>query len=203
MQFIVVKCFPMAISHKTTKTLYNYMMRQSTLERVQNYPYLGVTISDDLSWTNHVNKVKSRANRTLCMLRRNLWSCKNLSRRLLTKAWFVRSLNMHVQSGTPSYKRHLRTRDGTRKSCAFVCKNYRREDGVVTGLLSKLKWPTLQERRAQSRLALSLLCTKLCTRCLLSISTMISVLRPAALAVSQSNQVFSHVHKHFNQEILL
>ena len=52
------------------------MIRQSTLKRVHNYPYLGVTISDDLSWTNHVNKVKFKANRTLGMLHKNLWSCK-------------------------------------------------------------------------------------------------------------------------------
>ena len=41
-----------------------------------------------------------------------------------------------------------------RKATHFVCKGYRREDGVVTGLLSKLEWPTLQERRVQSRLTL-------------------------------------------------
>ena len=31
------------------------MMRQSTLERVHNYAYLGVIVSDDLSLINHVN----------------------------------------------------------------------------------------------------------------------------------------------------
>ena len=41
-----------------------------------------------------------------------------------------------------------------RRAAHFVCKDYRRENGIVTGLLSKLEWPTLQERRAQSRLTL-------------------------------------------------
>ena len=41
-----------------------------------------------------------------------------------------------------------------RRAARFVCKDYRREDGVVTGLLSKLEWSTIQECCAQSRLTL-------------------------------------------------
>ena len=77
MHFNVTKCYSMSISHKKTKTFYNYTMRQSTLETIHNYPYLCVIISDDLSWTNEVNKVKSKANRTLGMLCGYMWSCKS------------------------------------------------------------------------------------------------------------------------------
>jgi hypothetical protein len=42
---------------------------------VQNNPYLGLQISDDLKWTTHITNVTKKANSTLCFLRRNLKYC--------------------------------------------------------------------------------------------------------------------------------
>ena len=41
------------------------------LERVSTFTYLGVTISDDLSWSRHINIVCARARRLLRFLFRN------------------------------------------------------------------------------------------------------------------------------------
>ena len=74
---------------------------------------------------------------------------------LPTKARFVHSLNIHVLSGTPHLLKDIHELEMVqRRAARFVCKDYRREDGVVTGLLFKLEWPILQKRRTQTRLTL-------------------------------------------------
>jgi hypothetical protein len=45
------------------------------LQQVQNNPYLGLQISDDLKWTAHITNVTKKANSTLGFLRRNLKYC--------------------------------------------------------------------------------------------------------------------------------
>ena len=37
--------------------------------------YLGVTITNDLKWNMHISNICTKANRTLCFLRRTLFSC--------------------------------------------------------------------------------------------------------------------------------
>ena len=66
----------MSITHKKVPLPFSYSMNDCVLERVKNYPYLGVTISDNLSWSCHIHKVICKTNRTLGLVRRNLWNCK-------------------------------------------------------------------------------------------------------------------------------
>jgi hypothetical protein len=42
------------------------------LEEVQDNPYLGLQISNDLKWSMHINNISKKANATLGFLRRNL-----------------------------------------------------------------------------------------------------------------------------------
>lgn len=52
-----------------------YSLHGQTLEVVDSGKYLGVTISDDLSWQKHVDTVAAKASRTQGFLRRNLGEC--------------------------------------------------------------------------------------------------------------------------------
>ena len=45
------------------------------LEKVSSTPYLGVSISENLEWGDHISKIASKANSTLGFLRRNLKGC--------------------------------------------------------------------------------------------------------------------------------
>ena len=94
----------MSFSHKKVPLTFSYSMNGCVLERVKNYPYLGVTISDNLSWSGHIHNVTCKSNRTLGRLRRNLWHCKSKSKRLHTNAWSVHSSNTTVQSETRTSK---------------------------------------------------------------------------------------------------
>ena len=48
-------------------------MHNQVLEVTKDSKYLGVTISNDLSWENHISNIK--ANRTIGFLRRNIHAC--------------------------------------------------------------------------------------------------------------------------------
>ena len=52
--------------------MYPYKLHDHQLKHVKVIKYLGVSISQDLSWDAHVNNTVSKANRTLGFLRQNL-----------------------------------------------------------------------------------------------------------------------------------
>ena len=51
---------------------FNYSLHQQTLEQVRSAKYLGLTITDDLEWGQHISEISCKATKTLGFLRRNL-----------------------------------------------------------------------------------------------------------------------------------
>ena len=49
---------------------FNYTLHQQTLEQVQSAKYLGLTITDDLDWGQHISEITCKA--TMGFLWRNL-----------------------------------------------------------------------------------------------------------------------------------
>jgi hypothetical protein len=47
---------------------YNYLLHNQVLEVTKDSKYLGVTISNDLSWANHTSNITAKANRTIGFL---------------------------------------------------------------------------------------------------------------------------------------
>ena len=52
--------------------LFDYSLHNQTLENVQSAKYLGITISDNMDWGQHISEISSKATKTLGFLRRNL-----------------------------------------------------------------------------------------------------------------------------------
>ena len=72
MSFHPDKCKIMNVTRKHTPTRTDYDIRGQKLEIVPSAPYLGVTIDNKLTWTEHIDKMCKKANRTLGFLKRNL-----------------------------------------------------------------------------------------------------------------------------------
>ena len=49
-----------------------YSLHNQTLENVQSAKYLGITISDNMDWGQHISEISSKATKTLGFLCRNL-----------------------------------------------------------------------------------------------------------------------------------
>ena len=60
--------------HPSKHIQFNYTLHQQTLERVQSakYMYLGLTITDNLDWGQHILEIICKATKTLGFLRRSL-----------------------------------------------------------------------------------------------------------------------------------
>ena len=65
----------MRLTHNRNVKLYPYKLEGRLLESTKNHPYLGVCITDSLSWTAHINNITSSAYRALGFIKRNLYSC--------------------------------------------------------------------------------------------------------------------------------
>lgn len=75
MAFHPQKCTTIHISRKRHPIKASYHLHGHTLEEVPSGKYLGVTISEDLSWREHINATSAKATRSVGFLRRNLRNC--------------------------------------------------------------------------------------------------------------------------------
>lgn len=54
---------------------HHYTLHGQVLEQVDNAKYLGVTMSNNLSWNIHIDNITAKGNRRLEFVRRNLKNC--------------------------------------------------------------------------------------------------------------------------------
>ena len=72
MEFHPGKCNSMSITRSRTSTENRYSLKGHILEDVKEAKYLGVTLSNDLTWNTHICNITGKANKLLGFLRRNL-----------------------------------------------------------------------------------------------------------------------------------
>ena len=81
---------------------FDYTLHQQRLEQVQSAKYLGLTITDDLDWGQHISEISAKATKTMGFLRRKLaFLHLGTLRKLHTKHWFALSSSMQHLFGIP------------------------------------------------------------------------------------------------------
>ena len=155
MRFQPVKCNMMQLTKKHNKIQASYTLEGTVLENVESIIYLGVTITSDLKWNSHIRNVCSKANRTLGLLRRNLFSFPQDMKEAAYKS-IVRPI---IECGSTVWDPHCNgLNDGLenvqKHAARFVTRNYSYETGSISGILEELKLETLQKRRKDYRLIL-------------------------------------------------
>ena len=154
MNFNPSKCNTMrANSTKETPMMKDYFLHNQKLENSKTSKYLGVTISDDLKWTKHVDLTAAKANRSVGFLRRNFSAC-SAKAKATTYTTMVRPVLEYASTvWDPILKGDCQKLEKVQRSAArYIFNNYQRIPGTVTGLLEKLQWDTLEERRQVNRL---------------------------------------------------
>ena len=75
MMFNPQKCKYMVITRKRSNSLVPPVitLTSSVIERTYSYKYLGVTISSDLSWSEHIHTICTKVRRTVGLLYRNFY----------------------------------------------------------------------------------------------------------------------------------
>ncbi len=87
MEFNPSKCQVIHICRTKKPVNHNYVMHGHILESVDQARYLGVDISSDLSWNEHITRICNKSNSTLGFLRRNIKTKHQGIRELRIRPW--------------------------------------------------------------------------------------------------------------------
>ena len=129
-----------------------YHLGGSTLSMITEYPYLGLTLTNNLSWQCHINGITNRANRMLGLIRRNL---RSSSQRLKQQAYFT-LVRPHLEYCCTVWnpfttKDIVRVENIQRRAARFVLNNYHKRDSVTT-MIRHLEWSSLEQHRKRASL---------------------------------------------------
>ena len=72
MAFHPGKCTSLPVTRSRKPLGHQYELHGQILETVSTAKYLGVTVSRDMNWSEHIKNVSTKANKTLGFLKRNL-----------------------------------------------------------------------------------------------------------------------------------
>ena len=111
------KCKFMILSRKRQAVVNNLTLYLggTTLEEVETFKYLGILLSSNLSWSEHISGVCSRAKQVLGLLYRQFY--RNSSSATL-KQLYLTLVRPHLESavGSTHSERH-----GQARSCSEIC----------------------------------------------------------------------------------
>ena len=134
---------------KPFQTKYN--LHGCVLESVPSAKYLGVTISEDLKWTDHINDISKKANQTLgFLIRVNNRDLKPTAFKTLVRP----QLEYASTVWSPYTDQDINKLESVqRRAARWVTRDYRYTSSV-SAMLRDLNWRTLDQRRIDSRLVL-------------------------------------------------
>jgi len=157
MKFHPEKCTVLRIcNNKRHRIPTTYQLHGHTLETADNCKYLGVTVSDDLSWKKHIQATATKGNRTLGFIRRNLTGCTTTVKAAAYTTIIRPTLEYASTVWDPatSAEAHI-LEQVQRKAARFTTNSYTdRSPGCVTQMIHTLGWEPLQHRRYIARIAM-------------------------------------------------
>ena len=151
MQFNASKCTILSQNQKST---HFYTLDNEILRTVDHHPYLGVELSSDLKWTNHISKVIAKANSTLGLLKRNMKNCSEDCKRLAYCAMIRTQLEYACPVWDPHLQKDINSLESVQRRAARFITNdyYSKTPGDMTKMLKRLNLEPLHERRKTKRL---------------------------------------------------
>ena len=156
MSFNPYKCSVLHIRSQMSNQT-RYILHSTVLESVPSAKYLGITISDNLSLTPHIDSVSKKANQTLGFLKRNM----KVHNKDLKSTAYTTLVQSQLEYASTVWSPHTAT-DITKfeavrcRSARWATRDYQLTSSV-TQMIKDLNWRTLEQRR----IADSPLCTRL------------------------------------------
>jgi len=152
MSFHPEKCNVLSITKKRNPVTNCYILHGHQLEQVQSAKYLGVSITSDMKWSEHIANICKKANNTLSFLKRNL----NISNsNLKEKAYqsLVRPTLEYACTTWDPYQQNNKHRiEMVQRRAARYVKNRYHNTSSATEIIGQLQWTSLEERRKTARL---------------------------------------------------
>ena len=152
MEFTTDKCQVLRVTHKRDPLYHEYTLHGKTLESVDSAKYLGVTISLDLRWNQHISNIVTKGNQTLGFLRRNLRINSPELKSTAHKNFVWPTVEYASSVWDPYTKQNSdRIEMVQRRAARYVLNCYERS-ASVTEMLKQLDWETLELCRKKARL---------------------------------------------------
>ena len=154
MSFHPNKCNVIRMTRKRDPIIHPYTLKGHTLEVVTNAKYLGVSLSNDLTWTHHINNMVNKSNRKLGFVRRNIRTGSFKAKSTAYAALVRPHLEYCSSVWDPHQLNHINQIESIqRRAARYVHHNYERT-ASVTNMIIQLEWNTLQQRRQMQKLTM-------------------------------------------------
>ena len=134
--------------------LFDYSLHNQTLENVQSAKYVGIIISDDMNWGQHISEIYSKATKTLGFLRRNLAFASKSTNDVAYKTLVQPKLEYAAPIWSPYSKLQINQVEKVQRTAARSTCSRWRNTSSVSEILDELEWPSLEARRNRSSLRL-------------------------------------------------
>jgi hypothetical protein len=152
MEFNADKCEVLRITRKKSPIIYPYKLHNVELKTTSAAKYLGVTISKDLNWSQHIENISAKASSSLRFIQRNI---KTNNRKVKEVAFntYVRPQLEYCSSVWHPWQKNLtyKIERVQRSAARYVLNNFDYQSSV-TQMLSTLKWNSLEHRRLYNSL---------------------------------------------------
>lgn len=147
MEINVSKTKAMTFTRSSNVQFTSYFMNNLCIENVNTLKYLGVHLSSNLTWNDHIDEIISKASKTLGFIRRNLYSA-NQSTKLLAYTSLVRSKMEYASIIWNPNQTYLinKLESLQNKAARFITKNYSRTSSI-TAIKDSIQLPSLEKRR--------------------------------------------------------
>ena len=130
--------------------LFDFTLHQQKLDQVQSAKYLGLTITDNLDWGQHVSEISCKATKTMGFLRCNL--APRHTKEVAYKTLVRPQLEYAAPIWNPYHKLQIQEVEKVQRTAArWTCRRWRNTSSVGD-MLDVLEWPSLEARREQSSL---------------------------------------------------
>ena len=152
MRFNSDKCFVMYLSRSKTPVRSTYFLGSTALKEIASHPYLGITLSSDLRFNEHCDKVSKKAGKMLNFISRNFYHCTRDVKSKLYLSLVRPIMEYAVAAWDPYTQRNIIALEKVqRRAARFAVRDYSRGSSV-SQMLTELQWPLLADRRKNHRL---------------------------------------------------
>lgn len=150
----IAKIKLVAFTNQASKNSASYILNYSLIEKTSTYKYLGIHLTSNLTWSNHINHIFASVNRSLGFLKHNLTHAPANLQKLAYTALIRRTVECASAIWYPHQAYLINDLEALQnRAVRFIFSDYSPYTSV-TELKNRAELVTLSHRRNISRLTL-------------------------------------------------